>query len=1694
MKRGIVFFTLLISLLFWGFAGAATGKGKDGRNFNGTVSIGKAPVHAHHSQWSQTPTPYLFRGTNGPAYGYDALGGNFLKFFLNAPNVITIQGSPTGDFFAGDFGPGGLFYAVDYTTNSLVTIDTANATVTPIGTMTPQSGESWTGISYDASSNTMYAVSTDITKSTLYTVDVTTGTVTPIGSTTDAPGIIDIAVDNYGNIYAHDIVNDAIYTLDPSTGSATLVGNTGFNANYAQGMDFNPETGELYLAAYNNTAGQAELRLVDLSTGNTTFIGTIGDGSGEVCAFGIAGAAGDPDDPKPPTNFMAYSDYTTPTQMLLNWTDPTTYINGNPLTNFSIVIARDGSIIDTVAMGVQTYTDTGLNDGTVYTYSIWAVDSLDSASMAVEASWTAGGAHKPNPPTNFTIANLGSRGYRAYWTNPSTNVDGTPMDDFAAINLYEDGTLLTTFTRSSTDTGAVDSADFTPSSGTHAYYITAVDNETPPYESDPSNVAYTPVSYPLTEDFEYGLGSFSNAPSNAIDWTTTTDFQVSGSACAWNAYDNNNENILELNGALDLTGATNPKLAFYQICKTEGGYDFGYVEYSTDGGTTWTAFPASTYMGQGDYSDERFDEDSYPIWGTSSVTPSNDWWQLEVFDLSSFVGEPNFKIRFRLSSDGSITRYGWLIDLVTVGVPGANPIMVVQPTQLSDTLLVNATSTLSFTVSNNQSLMSTLTFTITEDPQVDWLTVSPDSGELGANSSATIQVNLDATGLSTGLYQTNLIVSGNDTTNATDTVMVSMWVNASPEIAVNPDSIYFSLMTNQTDSATFFIKNVGAGPLNILGIEDEEVSSRNWKPLYQQEVHHTPMYNKGAFEPTYGEQTKGSGGPDPFGYKWIDSDEPNGPVYQFTDISTTGTPVTLQPTGGFDPYDEGQAQITLPFNVKFYGQSYNQIQVNTNGFITFDMNFWANAFSNAAIPDPSDPNGIVAVFWDDLDGRSGGEIYTQQIGNKFIIQWDNWGHYPQGTEAMKFQVVLFQESSTILLVYEHIDDQGSSTYGIESMDGTMGLQIAYNQNYAHDQLLVKISKGADWLSENPTSGTLAPGDSMAVTLVADAAQLFGGTYLANVVISSNDPVNPTYKYPKVRLDVTGIPDISTSPDSILFDTTFVGQTPSLPLFVNNIGTDTLRIDSIVINNPVFSADTSSLVLPPLSGDTVYIFFNPLTPGDYSGDILVYSNDADTPVDSTYVHAVAVEGPVILVDPVVINEMLNEGDSLDVPISISNIGASNLEWSASLQNSKANGTVEINLPATQGGVASKDAKQSPQGNAHSAHSGYHHTMSAGLQSPFRNPVDVLLITPDPDPTLIVNALNAFGDINVTVFPQSNLGSITVNDLLPYPVVYVYNDYKWESPGGSSTLIGDVLADYIDAGGKVIDNLYTHSFDDWGMGGRYITQQYAPFTTATQDFWVPSTMGTVYMPDHPIMAGVTTAGQTFGYQDPGLAPGADRIADWDSGQIFIAANQNVVAFNLMPLDPQNNALTWTGDVPLLYHNAILWLAGGGSSASFIKLLEPTSGVVAPGNTATLTARLYGVTQTARDDTFNINIRIDSNDPSTPTVLVDVTLTVITGINGTQIIPTTYDVSQNYPNPFNPTTTIKYQLPEASKVKLVIYNVLGQKVRTLVNKRMQPGYYQVVWDGRNDQGVQVSSGIYIYRFESDGLTRTMKMILMK
>ncbi len=96
--------------------------------------------------------------------------------------------------------------------------------------------------------------------------------------------------------------------------------------------------------------------------------------------------------------------------------------------------------------------------------------------------------------------------------------------------------------------------------------------------------------------------------------------------------------------------------------------------------------------------------------------------------------------------------------------------------------------------------------------------------------------------------------------------------------------------------------------------------------------------------------------------------------------------------------------------------------------------------------------------------------------------------------------------------------------------------------------------------------------------------------------------------------------------------------------------------------------------------------------------------------------------------------------------------------------------------------------------------------------------------------------------------------------------------------------------------------------------------------------------------------------------------------------------------------------------------------------------------------------------------------------------------------QGLPGEYRLDQNYPNPFNPETEISYQLPEAVQVRLTIFNLSGQKIRSLVNAEMAAGRHVARWDGKDESGVDVPSGVYFYTLEAGSFIDTKKMTLIK
>jgi hypothetical protein len=94
----------------------------------------------------------------------------------------------------------------------------------------------------------------------------------------------------------------------------------------------------------------------------------------------------------------------------------------------------------------------------------------------------------------------------------------------------------------------------------------------------------------------------------------------------------------------------------------------------------------------------------------------------------------------------------------------------------------------------------------------------------------------------------------------------------------------------------------------------------------------------------------------------------------------------------------------------------------------------------------------------------------------------------------------------------------------------------------------------------------------------------------------------------------------------------------------------------------------------------------------------------------------------------------------------------------------------------------------------------------------------------------------------------------------------------------------------------------------------------------------------------------------------------------------------------------------------------------------------------------------------------------------------------------IPKNYSLHQNFPNPFNSSTRISFYLPKSGNVKLEVYNILGQKIKTLLEKVEEPGAKTIFWDGTDDKGLNASTGIYFYRLTAADFVDTRKMVYLK
>ncbi|MFA4863802.1 MAG: T9SS type A sorting domain-containing protein [Bacteroidales bacterium] len=250
-----------------------------------------------------------------------------------------------------------------------------------------------------------------------------------------------------------------------------------------------------------------------------------------------------------------------------------------------------------------------------------------------------------------------------------------------------------------------------------------------------------------------------------------------------------------------------------------------------------------------------------------------------------------------------------------------------------------------------------------------------------------------------------------------------------------------------------------------------------------------------------GYTSRDQGGPDNYGYTWIDSEEPGGPDWAWTDISETG--YIIEGLGD----DNVVGPFEFPFEFPFYGQSKNHFWISANGCISF--NDQIIPYANGPIPTNNNYIDFIAWFWDDLTIDTAiTRVYLKNFEEKTIVQFTKMVHYP-GTESFITAQVVMMVNGTILIRYRQMSEDFetiSATAGLQSWNPELGLQVLYNQEYLHSELAVRFDLHRNFIvSVNPASGYLPPNSQETIWITYSSVGFEHGSYEQELKCVSNLP-------------------------------------------------------------------------------------------------------------------------------------------------------------------------------------------------------------------------------------------------------------------------------------------------------------------------------------------------------------------------------------------------------------------------------------------------------------------------------------------------------------------------------------------------------------------------------------------------------------
>ena len=783
-----------------------------------------------------------------------------------------------------------------------------------------------------------------------------------------------------------------------------------------------------------------------------------------------------------------------------------------------------------------------------------------------------------------------------------------------------------------------------------------------------------------------------------------------------------------------------------------------------------------------------------------------------------------------------------------------------------------------------------------------------------------------------------------------------------PVVAVSPASIHVDAYTNDVRVETLTIGNVGASDLVFTleaGSQPAAIQTSS-----------DPLPAKGEADTRVGDPvTAGMGGPDNFGYRWIDSDQPGGPAFSWVDIEPVGTSI---PISGDDQIS-GTIPMSFPFS--FYGVDHSSFRVTTNGYLTFTGN--SAPYSNAPFPTLNGQPNMVAAYWDDLYFDPNSRAHYLDDGTRMVVQFSRVLHL-SGGGPYTFQIILYRSGAVLCQYLSMGNPRNSASIGIQNGAMNDGLTVVFNNNYVHDQLAIRIAAAPAWLSLAPLSGTVPAGGSIPIQATLDATGLFGGSYPGLIRIQSNDPVTPQRDVP-VTLQVTGVPDMALSPTTLDFGTIYVGETRSQTLHVTNIGSDRLDVTGFAAGHPDYSVVPASFALDPLQSRTVSVTYAPTTPGSANSSLSLASNDPTPPAPVSLI-AVALVPPEIEVSPGSFQASLYSGQTESQTLHITNTGASNLTLQLDTRRevvANGNGPDPAGTPGQLQSQTSDDSAVESQIGAADA------------------PVRVLVIQ-DTDAWGISMAafLQARFGIAPTVIHANQIGATNFG---PYDLIITVGDEASSYYNALSTNVAK-FESYVASGGVIQYQLATHGSNVAIAGGALV--RYGNLENFNRNI----------LPGHPVMAGLPELlpGNWANHCTLAqLPPNAQILTRTENSNLPTTAEYRVGAGTVIATGMTCEYLYNFGypSGPMLYQATAYSLS---KALPPWLSVSPSTAILSPGEGIDLTVTFDSADLTPGD--YQGSVRVTSNDPDEGLLLLPASLHVI-GVPFLSVRPASLDFDTLY-----------------------------------------------------------------------------------